>query len=72
MRARLIQHEQIARVEIIRHIAEDAMLKFSTLTMQHQQARRITRLSRRLRDGGFGEVVVEVGGFQCQKLLPKP
>jgi len=37
--ARLIQYKQIPRVEKIRHITEDTMLKLSIAAMQHQQAR---------------------------------
>jgi hypothetical protein len=58
----LVQNQQIPRLQIITNIAKDPVLYFARLTMQDQEARGIARLDRSLRDGGFGQGVVEVGG----------
>lgn len=62
--ARLIQNQQIPCLEIGLDVSEGLMFQFPGLTMQHKQTRRIARLDGSLRDGRFGEMVVEVGGFQ--------
>ncbi len=59
--ARLVQNQQIARTQIFADLPKDTVLDLAGVAMQHQQARRIARLDRRLGDEGFRQVVIEIG-----------
>jgi hypothetical protein len=52
--ARSVKDQQIPGMQIVSDVAEEFVFQVSGVTMQDQHTRRIARLERGLRDGGFG------------------
>jgi len=67
--ARLIQNQQIIGMKIFADLTKDFVFQRTHIAMKNKQARRITRLDGRLRDGRFGEMIVKVRGLQSYNLL---
>lgn len=63
--ARAVQNEHVARFQIVRNIAEDAVLDALIFAVIDEETGRIARLCGRLRDELLGKIVIKIAGFQC-------
>ena len=59
--ARVVAHQHVALAQQRRQVGEDVVLERAGGAAHHEQARRVARLRRRLRDQLVGQLVVEVG-----------
>lgn len=57
----LIKDQEVRRPQVLAEIAEDPVLDLPIASAQYEQARRITRFSRFLRDQVLRQGIVEVG-----------
>jgi hypothetical protein len=69
--ARVICHEQIARIQVLPHIREPSVLQRTVLAMKHKQPTAVARLSRCLGYEFFWKLVVKVIGTHVFLLLRK-
>ena len=61
---RVVYHEHVSGFQVLFDVAEDAVFGLSRLSVVYEEAGRIPRLGRRLRDELFGKFIKIIGFFQ--------
>ena len=67
--ARVVEHQEIAGLQVLEQVAEPAMLDLAGVTMQNQQTRLVALRRRRLRDQFRRQLKIEIRGSHVARAL---